>query len=94
MKQENLFTVLLSSHVSEKSYAPDQYAFKVKRTATKLDIKSSVEYLFKVSVQSVRVCNIKAKSKRFGRIKGNHSAWKKAYVTLMKGQEISEIIGN
>ena len=92
MNQERVFSVLLGPHVSEKSASAtekaNQYAFRVARDATKPEIKTAVEQLFKVKVANVRVLNVKGKVKqnRFGAAK--RSDWKKAYVRLETGQDI------
>jgi large subunit ribosomal protein L23 len=67
MNKERLMQVLLSPVVSEKStIAADmdrQFVFKVAPDATKPEIKKAVELMFDVSVDSVRVVNIKGKQK-------------------------------
>lgn len=93
MNSERILSIILGPHVSEKSARPagefNQYAFKVLPSSTKPEIKKAVENLFKVKVRSVRICNIKSRPARFGRVEGRHKSWKKAYVSLEKGQEIS-----
>ena len=65
--------------------------FKVDRRATKPAIKQAVETLFKVKVAEVRVINHRGKRVfRFGRLRGQRAAWKKAYVTLKPGHKITE----
>ena len=92
MNQERIYKVLLGPHVSEKSAmsaeAGNQVVFKVLPTATKLEIKHAVEKLFKVEVVDVRTVNMKGKVKRnrFGLSKKPN--WKKAYVSLVQGQEL------
>ena len=92
MSRERLMTVLLGPHVSEKSTIVgekhNQIVFKVRRDANKTEIRSAVEMLFEVKVDSVQVVNVTGKSKRFGRTKGKRSDWKKAYVTLAEGSDI------
>ena len=66
-----------------------QFVFKVATTATKPEIKAAIEMLFKVDVTGVTVANVKGKKKRFGRIDGKRSDWKKAYVSLAEGHDIS-----
>ena len=56
--------------------------------ATKPEVKKAVEQLFEVEVQSVNICNIKGKSKRFGARMGHRRGTRKAYVTLKPGQDI------
>lgn len=60
--------------------------FRVERAAGKLDIKKAVEEIFNVKVASVRTINYEGKEKRRGRQVGRRPNWKKAYVTLRKGE--------
>src|SRR2546423_11116472 len=60
--------------------------FKVDRRATKGDIKGAVEEIFNVKVAAVRTVNYEGKIKRRGRIEGRRASFKKAYVTLRKGE--------
>jgi len=65
-----------------------RYVFKVMRTASKTEIKNSVEEVFKVQVKDVNTINVKGKKKRLGaRKEGSTSAWKKAIVTLKPDSE-------
>ena len=93
--QERLMQVILGPHVSEKStsVADDarQVVFRVRRDATKPEIKRAVELLFEVSVDDVSVVNIPGKRKRFGLSRGKQSDWKKAYVRLAPGQDLDFI---
>lgn len=92
MSQERLFDVILAPHVTEKTSvttgANNQYAFKIADFASKHDVKHAVEAVFGVQVESVRIVNIKGKSKRFGALSGKRSDIKKAYVSLKPGGEI------
>jgi large subunit ribosomal protein L23 len=87
-----LASVLEAPVISEKSTtAADinkQFVFKVQKQATKKQVKSAVEVMFNVEVDSVRVLNVKGKQKRFGRTLGQRSDWKKAYVKLKPGHDI------
>ncbi len=89
---ERLLQVILAPQVSEKSTRVadknEQVIFRVAPDATKPEIKAAVELLFKVEVDSVQVANVKGKEKRFGRMTGRRSGWKKAFVCLKPGQEI------
>ena len=97
MNQERLLQLILAPQISEKStYVADKYeqvAFKGASDATKPEIKAAVELLFKVEVDSVQVLNVKGKAKRFGRMMGRRKDWKKAYVCLKPGQEITFAAG-
>ncbi len=90
---ERLMTVLLAPVVSEKAtYVADKYEqviFRVAPNATKPEVKAAVEMMFKVQVESVQIANVKGKQKRFGSYMGRRRNWKKAYVSLMPGQEIN-----
>ncbi|KUM03389.1 50S ribosomal protein L23 [Chromobacterium subtsugae] len=92
MNQERLLQVILAPIVSEKSTMiaekHQQMAFRVATNATKPEIKAAVEMLFNVKVEGVSTVNVKGKVKRFGRSTGRRSDWKKAYVSLVEGQEI------
>ena len=90
--KEKLMGVLLAPHVSEKSALAaekaNQCVFRVRRDATKPDIKAAVELMFEVKVDSVQVVNAPGKAKRFGNRAGRRSDFKKAYVRLAAGQTI------
>ncbi len=64
--------------------------FKVARDANKIEIKAAVEKIFKVKVDSVRTANFHGKVRRQGRYSGRRPDWKKAYVTLKKGEKMFE----
>lgn len=93
MNQERLMQVIISPHLSEKSAvmadSAGQHVFRVLKDANKSEIKRAVEMMFEVKVDSVRVVNIKGKSKRFQREEGRRKDFKKAYVRLAAGQDIS-----
>jgi len=71
----------------------NQYGFVVAGWANKIQIKDAVEKRYKVSVQSVRTVNMRGKLKRQGRFAGRRSSWKKAIVTLGKGDKIEVVEG-
>jgi large subunit ribosomal protein L23 len=97
MNEQRLMQVLLAPQISEKAtYVADknqQVIFRVAPDATKPEVKAAVELLFKVSVESVQIANIKGKQKRFGRFMGSRKGWKKAFVCLKPGQEINFVDG-
>ena len=92
MNRERLFKVLVAPHISEKATIladkNDQYVFRVAPDATKPEIKTAVETLFDVKVQSVQTVNIKGKTKRTARGLGKRNDVRKAYVRLEAGQDI------
>ena len=94
MNQEQVYKAILGPIVSEKAAAvgeaSSQIVLKVNPVATKAQIKKAVETLFEkdVKVRSVRVLNVKGKTKRTRYGVGSRSDWKKAYVSLEPGQDI------
>ncbi len=96
MITEKHYNVILSPVITEKSTLiseHNQVAFKVAIDATKADIKSAVEALFKVKVTGVNTMRVKGKVKRFRGHLGKRSDWKKAIVTLAEGQSIDVTTG-
>ena len=88
----NIYSIIKKPHVTEKtslgSDSTNTVAIVVDRDANKIEIKQAVETLFKVKVDGVRTVNVAGKVKRVGRNIAKHSNWKKAYVTLQKGQSL------
>jgi large subunit ribosomal protein L23 len=80
-----LMQVLVAPIVSEKATMAAEQSnavlFKVLRDASKPEIKAAVELMFKVQVKGVSVLNQKTMGRR------DHV--RKAYVTLMPGQELN-----
>ncbi|GAB4537420.1 MAG: 50S ribosomal protein L23 [Thermodesulfovibrionia bacterium] len=92
-----LYDILISPLLTEKANilkeANNQVLFKVARDANKIEIKRAVEEIFKVKVEDVRTVNYKGKKKRMGRYEGRKPDWKKAIVTLKKGEKLDFIEG-
>lgn len=81
---EPMFTEKTGSLLSSQN----SYCFKVARDANKNEIKHAIESIFSVDVGSVNTMNFKGKNKRMGRYTGKRPSWKKAIVTLKKGDTI------
>ncbi len=96
MNEERLLKVIIAPHISEKgTMLADkfrQFIFKIENNATKIEVKKAIEFLFKVEVDSVQICNVKGKKKIFKQVPGRRKNWKKAYVTLKEGYDL-EFIG-
>ena len=75
-----------SSDENANRVAGQVLTFKVATKASKPEIKAAVEEIFNVKVAAVRTVHYDGKVKRRGRIEGRKAAWKKAYVTLRKGE--------
>ena len=91
--EERRYAVLIEPHITEKvtglGESSNQYAFKVAKDATKREIKSAVESLFKVKVANVTTLNVKGKRRRT--VRGSMTklaSWKKAYVRLPEGENL------
>ena len=92
MSRERLMSVLVAPHVTEKTSLMlqdrNQYAFRVRRDATRVEVRQAVELMFDVKVERVNVVNEPGKTRKFGRTSGRTQDWKKAYVRLAEGQSI------
>jgi large subunit ribosomal protein L23 len=90
--REGLMNVLLAPHVTEKTSLAlqerNQYAFRVRRDATRTDVRRAVELMFDVKVERVQVVNEPGKTRRYGNRSGRTQDSKKAYVRLVDGQSI------
>lgn len=69
----------------------NQYTFQVALQANKNQVSKAVEQLFRVKVKQVRIINYDGKPKRMGVFMGTRSNWKKAIVTLHKGEKIESL---
>ena len=85
-------TIVRRAMISEKGTRirekQNGYLFEVARDANKIEIKKAIEAIFSVKVDSVRTIRVHGKPKRMGRYAGHRPDWKKALVTLKKGQAI------
>jgi len=85
------FTVLKSPLITEKAARLGEqgtYTFKVDTAANKIEIRSAVEKMYKVEVETVRTVRVPGHTIRRGRITGWHPGYKKAMVTLQEGHKI------
>lgn len=83
--------VLVKPLITEKASgltAINQYAFAVAPRANKIEIKKAIEQLYGVSPIAVNVIRMRGKHVRYGRTQGRTKNWKKAIVTLKKGESI------
>ena len=78
-------SVLLKEGSSEEGEG-QVLTFRVDRKAGKDDIRAAVEEIFGVKVSKIRTVQYEGKMKRRGRHEGRRANWKKAYVTLKKGE--------
>jgi large subunit ribosomal protein L23 len=96
VSDERCYEVIRRPVITEKSTLSsehNQIAFIVAMDATKPEIKTAVERLFKVKVTAVNTLRQQGKNKRFRGHKGRRSDVKKAYVTLAEGSNIDVTTG-
>ena len=82
--------------LTEKSNAlrtQNQVVFEVLRGANKIQIKSAIQKLFNVKVESVNTMVDRGKDRRMGRGYAKMQNWKKAVVTLAEGENIDFFAG-
>lgn len=89
--------LIRTPRLTEKSVAQkeahNQVTFLVDPGANKTEIKKAVESLFKVRVEAVNTVTGLGKMKRMGRYMGKRPDFKKAIVTLKKGDKIEYFEG-
>ena len=91
MKKIHYLDSIISPNITEKSTSMSEFnkvVFKVHNRATKNYIKKSIEKIFKVSVVKINTIKQKGKSKIVRGKRSNKPGYKKAIVTLKKGQSI------
>ncbi len=89
MKDPN--KIILKPVITEHSMdqaAEGKYSFRVAKDTNKFEIKDALEKIFKVKVIKVNVINVSGKERKRGKIIGKTSSWKKAIITLKKGDKI------
>ena len=87
----NIHDIIRSPVVTEKSTKiseNNQFVFKVDLATSKDEIKNAIEKLFKVKVKAVNTIKVKGKKKIFKGTKGKRSDYKKAVITLQKGETL------
>ena len=96
MKKFNLFDTIISPTVTEKATSLSEFnkiVFKVNKGANKDSIKKSIEKIFKVNVVKINTINLKGKIKFVRGKESKKKNYKKAIVTLKKGQSIDLTTG-
>tara|TARA_B100001245_G_scaffold43333_1_gene27874 strand:+ start:235 stop:528 length:294 start_codon:yes stop_codon:yes gene_type:complete len=96
MKKLHLYDKILSPVVTEKSTnlsEQNKIIFKVPAKANKKNLKSNIEKIFKVNVTKINIINKKSRSKVTRGKKVKVKGFKKAIITLKKGQNIDLATG-
>lgn len=87
-------TLIRKPHITEKAGIAAQsgkYAFVVKGSANKSEVKKIVEKGYGVHVTGVQMMNVRPKERRRGKAVGVKHGFKKAIVTLKKGEKLDII---
>ena len=96
MKKFNLFDTIVSPAITEKATSLSEFnkmVFKVHKGASKNSIKKSIEKIFKVNVIKINTINLRGKNKLVRGKRSSKPGYKKAIVTLKKGQSIDLATG-
>ncbi len=96
MNKIHLYDKIISPIITEKSTKISEYnkiVFKVPSNADKDNLKKNIEKIFKVNVIKVNIINKKNREKLIRGRKVKISGFKKAIVTLKKGQNIDLTAG-
>ena len=96
MRKIHYLDTIISPSITEKSTSLSEFnkvVFKVNRKSSKILIKKNIEKIFKVNVIKINTINIKGKNKLVRNRKSYKSGYKKAIVTLKKGQSIDLTAG-
>jgi large subunit ribosomal protein L23 len=90
-EDEHAYGIILAPYITEKGSlmsSLNKYVFKVADGANKIDIKKSVEKLYKVSIVKVHILKARARQRMIGKYEGHKPGFKKAIVTLKEGSKI------
>ncbi|MDC0647206.1 50S ribosomal protein L23 [Candidatus Pelagibacter sp.] len=96
MDQIHLYDKILSPMVTEKSTnlsEQNKIVFKVPTGANKVNLKKNIEKIFKVNVTKINIINKQNRTKLTRGKKVKVSGFKKAIITLKKGQSIDLTTG-
>ena len=96
MKKFNIFDTIVSPVITEKATTLSEFnkmVFRVHKGASKNSIKKSIEKIFKVNVIKINTINLRRKNKIVRGRKSSKPGYKKAIVTLKKGQSIDLATG-
>ena len=96
MDKIHLYDKILSPMVTEKSTnlsEQNKIVFKVQTGANKINLKKNIEKIFKVNVTKINIINKQNRTKLTRGKKVKVSGFKKAIITLKKGQSIDLTTG-
>lgn len=90
-KINDSYRVLISPLITEKAttlVGENKYVFIVAAGANKIEIAKAIKAVCGVTPKQINVANVSGKKVARGRVKGQRSDWRKAIITLAKGEAI------
>ena len=96
MEKVHLYDKILSPFVTEKSTnlsEQNKIIFKVPNKTNKINLKKNIEKIFKVNITKINIINKQARKKIVRGKKVKVMGYKKAIITLKKGQNIDLTTG-
>ncbi|MDO8490269.1 MAG: 50S ribosomal protein L23 [bacterium] len=88
------YSILCRPLITEKNFrmslAGPKYVYRVATGANKLDIKKAFFNLYGMMPQNVNIVRGGGQEKRFGKVRGTTKLWKKAIITLKKGEKLDD----
>ncbi len=91
VKSGQAYKILVKPLITEKASilgAENKYFFEVSPSANKIEVAKAINEVYGVNPVSVNIIKMKGKRVRYGRTEGKKKDWKKAIVTLPKGETI------
>jgi large subunit ribosomal protein L23 len=89
--ESNAYRILLYPQISEKATylgEKNKYIFIVSKQARKKEISRAIKDVYGIKPLSINTIRIGGKARRYGKVQGKTSSYKKAIVTLPKGETI------
>ncbi|MDD4271512.1 MAG: 50S ribosomal protein L23 [Patescibacteria group bacterium] len=87
----NAYKIIMKPLVTEKVSglgALNKYVFAVAKNANKIEVAKAIKEIYGIKPIGVNVIRMSGKKTRYGRISGRRKDWKKAIITLPKGEAI------
>ncbi|PIR97165.1 MAG: 50S ribosomal protein L23 [Candidatus Doudnabacteria bacterium CG10_big_fil_rev_8_21_14_0_10_41_10] len=88
------YKILIKPQITEKATmlaTRGKYVFQVHPDFNKAEIKRAIEKVYDVHVRKVNILTISGKARRYGRSVGRTKDWKKAVISVAKGERIASV---
>lgn len=83
--------ILIKPIITEKATelkTLNKYVFEVSPKTNKVEIKKAIQELYNVKPLKINIIKVKGKFVRYGKARGRTKNWRKAIITLKKGEKI------